>query len=88
MHNPSPPITELAAFHLFVGERLLQQGFAELSPEQSVEEFRAYQRDLERLKEELGPAIEQIRQGQASEIDIEEFIAEGRERLAEKGVTD
>jgi hypothetical protein len=81
-------MTDLASFHLFVGERLLQQGFAELTPEQSVEEFRAYQRDLERLRDELAPALEQVHRGEATEIDMEKLITEGRERLAQKGVTD
>jgi hypothetical protein len=79
--------TELEAFRRFVDEQI-KRGERKLSPEQSVAAFRAYQRDLERLQEELRPALERSARGEGKEIDWEEFERRGRERLAREGITD
>jgi hypothetical protein len=38
----------------------IQEGSVDLSPEDCVEAFRSYQRDLDRLKREIGPGIDRI----------------------------
>jgi hypothetical protein len=88
MSNEIYAVSELAAFHQFLGERLLEQGFTELTPDESVQEFRAYQRQREQLLAELGPALEQYRRGEGRELDIEQLIEQERQRLAEEGITD
>ena len=80
-------VTELEAFHKFLGERL-KNGRCKLSVEQSVEAFRAYQRELQTLRQDLAPALEESARGNSAPLDIEQLKAEVREALAEKGITD
>ena len=82
-HSP----TELESFHRFLTGQL-QGGDAELSPEESVKAFRAYQDDLQRLRQDIQPALERSLQGESEPLDIEDVKARGRKRLAEKGITD
>lgn len=79
--------TELESFHRFLTEQL-QGGYAELSPEESVKAFRAYQDDLQRLRQDVRPALQRSLQGESEPLDIEDVKARGRQRLAEKGITD
>ena len=78
---------ELVNFQRFLGEQI-QNGGAQLSPEESVQGFRAYQKDLARLKEFLKPALEALARGEGEELDIEQFKREVTARLAERGITD
>jgi hypothetical protein len=55
MATPIP--TELEFFHRFLTEQL-KSGGTHLSPEESLEAFRAYQRDLERCREDVCPALQ------------------------------
>ena len=82
-HSP----TELESFHRFLTGQL-QGGDAELSPEESVKAFRAYQDDLQRLRQDIQPALERSLHGESEPLDIEDVKARGRKRLAEKGITD
>lgn len=78
--------SELVVFHRFLGDQI-QSGSDDLSPEESVEAFRAYQRDLERLRNDLKPAIERFERGEpAIPLDIEDVKRRGRERLAREGI--
>ena len=79
--------TELESFRRFLTEQL-QGGNAKLSPEESVKAFRAYQDDLQRLRQDIQPALERSLQGESEPLDIEDVKARGRKRLAEKGITD
>ncbi len=82
------PCREIETFYQFLGERLLE-GSVNLSPEESVEAFRAYQRDLERLRKELEPALDRFDRGEsANSFDAEDVKRRGRERLAREGITD
>jgi hypothetical protein len=82
------PCREIETFYQFLGKRI-QEGSVELSPEESVEAFRAYQRDLERLRKELQPALDRFDRGEpATPFDAEELKRRGRERLAREGITD
>jgi hypothetical protein len=77
---------ELIVFHRFLGEQI-QGGSVDLSPEESVAAFRAYQRDLERLRDDLEPAIGRRERGEpASPLDIEDVKRRGRERLARESI--
>ena len=55
-------LNDLVAFHKFLGERI-KNGQCDFSVDQSVEAFHAYQRELEQLREELGPALQQSATG-------------------------
>ncbi len=78
--------SELVVFHRFLGDQI-EGGSVDLSPEESVQAFRAYQRDLERLRNELKPAIDRFERGEpAISLDIEDVKRRGRERLARQGI--
>jgi len=78
---------ELESFHQFLSEQL-EHGEVELSPEESVKAFRAYQRDLERCREEIRPALERSLRGESQPLDAEELKTRVTQRLAERGITD
>ena len=79
--------SEIESFHRFLTERL-EQGEVNLSPEASVEAFRAYQRELERCREEIQPALERSLRGESAPLDIEEVKARVTKGLADQGITD
>ncbi len=80
--------SELVVFHRFLGDQI-EGGSLELSPEESVQAFRAYQQDLERLRNDLKPAIDRFERGEpAIPLDIEDVKRRGRERLARQGITE
>jgi len=79
--------SEIESFHRFLTEQL-ERGEVSLSPEASVEAFRAYQRDLERCRDEIRPALERSVRGESEPLDIEALKVRVTERLADKGITD
>ena len=79
--------TDLEAFHKFIGE-LLKKGKRKLPVEESLVAFREYQQELERLREEIRPALERATKGEGKELDLEDILRRGRERLAKEGVSD
>lgn len=81
------PESEMAAFHRFLGEKL-DLGASEMTVEESVEAFRAYQRDVARLRQRLAPSIEQARRGESKPLDAEALIERVTRRLTEKGIVD
>ena len=80
-------VTELELFHRFVSERLANGG-RQPSVEQCLAEFREYQRDVNRLREEIGPALESSLRGESRPFDVEGIKRRGRERLRERGISD
>ena len=78
-------VSELEAFHQFLGERL-KSGRCKCSVEESVHEFRAYQRELERLREEIRPALERSLRGESKPFDPEELKGRITPDLAEHGI--
>lgn len=68
--------------------RELERGKVAFSVEQSVEEFRLYQLERDRLREEIRPALERSRRGESLPMDIEAMKAEVTRRLAAKGIVD
>ena len=79
--------SELEVFCNFLAEQL-QNGDSDLSPEQSVEAFRAHQRDLDRLKQDIRPAVERFKCGEGRQLDYDAVKDEVTQRLAEKGITE
>jgi len=78
---------EIESFYQFLGQQI-QEGSVDLSAEECVEAFRAYQRDLDRLKKELQPAIQRFDRGERGlPFDAEDVKRRGRERLAREGIT-
>ena len=81
-------IHEIEAFYQFLGQQL-EQGAMNLSLEQSVQAFRAYQSDLERLRKHLQPSIDRADRGEpAALFDADDVKSRGRDRLAREGITD
>jgi hypothetical protein len=79
--------TELESFHRFLTEQL-KSGGTNLSPEESLEAFRAYQRDLERCREDVRPALQRSLRRESEPLDIEDIKARGRQRMQEKSITE
>jgi len=61
-------------------------GVNDLTPEQSVEEFRAYQEKLRRWNERNELSEQQARRGEAKPLDDEAVLARLRARLAQQGI--
>ena len=59
-----------------------------ISLEQALHEFRAYQRDLQQFKEDTRQALEESARGESSPLDINEVIERGKQRLAQRGISD
>lgn len=75
----SEAATELHHFHEFLGQQLQGEG-APMTVEESVQAFRAYQRDLERFHQDCKPALAESAQGRSEPLDVDEIIARGRQR--------
>jgi hypothetical protein len=79
---------EIETFYNFLGQQI-QEGALDMSPEDCVEAFRAHQRDLDWLKDQIKPALERCDQGvPAIPFDVNDVKRRGRERLARDGITD
>jgi hypothetical protein len=83
------PLTqqELDRFHEFVSARL-SNGFALLSLEDTLCEFREYQTEVASLNAALRESAEEARQGKCGPLDPERLKAEIREELAREGIVD
>ncbi len=80
------PSSDLHNFYHFLGLRI-ESGPIGISPEESVQAFRAYQEELIQLRAELKPALDCLDQGEGKEIDFEKLEKEIVQRLAEAGIT-
>ena len=79
---------EIETFYDFLGQQI-QEGALDMSPEDCVEAFRAHQRDLDWLKNQIKPALERCDRGEpATLFDVDDVKQRGRERLALDGITD
>ena len=78
------PKNELSEFHVYIGRRL-ENGGRDLTPEESVQEYRAYQNEVKRLHERIQSSIDS---GEAKPLDSEALMNEVRAELAEEGITD
>ncbi|REJ87498.1 MAG: hypothetical protein DWQ34_24805 [Planctomycetota bacterium] len=79
--------TEVEVFHRFLGEAI-RDGGREMTVEESVAEFRAYQKELARFHEGLETSLDQARRGEAKPLDAEALKNEIRRELRDEGVTD
>ena len=77
--------TEVERLHRFLGQQIAA-GHTDLTAAQALEQFQAYQHDIERLREELRPAMESFRRGEGGPIDWDEFYRLADERAAAAGV--
>ena len=74
-------------FQRFVGDKL-DGDDSPISLEQALEEFRAYQRDLEEFKNDTRASLDESARGECSPLDIDDVLERGKERLARKGISD
>lgn len=80
------PATDLELLHDFIGESLRNGGRLK-SVDEVLGEFRAYLAEVERLREEIRPALARSLRGESKPIDWEALKLRCREQLAEKGIT-
>ena len=73
----------IQAFYQFLGRRLVG-GDAELTPEQSVREFRLYQEELARFLRETEPALAQSRRGETRPLDVDAVMLRVQQRLQQQ----
>jgi len=76
--------SEIQAFYEFLGWR---RNDPAITPEQSVQEFRAYQDELRHAQAELRTSHEEFRRGKAKQLDVDALMERVRRRLAQKGST-
>ncbi len=81
------PESEVLAFYRFLGEQI-DRGENEMTVQESVEAFRAYQRDVACLRRHLAPSIEQARRGESKPLDGEAVIEHVDSRLSEERIDD
>ncbi|MDP7066242.1 MAG: hypothetical protein QF637_01340 [Acidimicrobiales bacterium] len=74
-------------FNRFVTEQLAGRE-TELSLEESVAAFRAYQSELSRCRDELQPAIDELDAAGGIALDMDVIIARGKQQLAEEGISE
>ena len=81
------PQTEGHSFYQLLGQRL-ENGASELSPEDCVAEYRAYQDELKRFLEESQPAFDQAFNGEGKVLDHDALMDRVRARLSAKKTSD
>ena len=81
------PESEMIAFYRFLGEQI-DGGGSQMPVEESVEAFRAYQRDVARLRQHLAPSVKQAKRGESQPLDAEALIERVTRRLSEKGIAE
>jgi len=78
------PQDEIHSFYDFLGRRIEKVG-GSLSPEESVQEFRLYQEELNRFVEETNAAIEQSQRGESRSLDVDALMQRVKDRLTKSG---
>ena len=73
-------------FQRFIGDTM-DVGDSTISLEQALEKFRAYQRDLERFKNDTRQSLEESERGESTPLDIYDVLKRGSQRLAQKGIS-
>ena len=72
---------ELRLFHDFLGRRI-ENGGPNLTPEESVREFRIYQEELARFRQTIATSREQATRGEAKPLDVDALMERVNKRLA------
>lgn len=80
-------MTEIESFHRFLGEAI-RNGGRDLTIDESVAEFRAYQEELRRFNQQLEASLEEARRGEAEPLDVDALKAEIQRDLADEGISD
>lgn len=75
---------DLQLLYEYLGRRLANGG-AEITPEDSVQEFRAYQAELQQFVEQTKHAQQQSENGEATPLDLEALRERVRQRAANEG---
>jgi len=78
---------EFHDFSRFVTEQISDQ-MAGLSLEESLAAFRLYQAELNRLRDEIQPALDELDESGGTDLDVGSIIARGRQKLAEEGISE
>ena len=78
---------ERDAFNAFIDGRL-GQASRDLSLEDALSEFRAYQRELADARAKVQQAKESSRRGESAELDIDQFVQEVNGELNAEGIHD
>ncbi|MCH8828426.1 MAG: hypothetical protein IID45_02495 [Planctomycetes bacterium] len=79
--------SELELFQRFIESQLKNQDRIP-SPEESLTEFRAYQKELEKCRKELQPSIARSLRGEGQEFDAEDLKRQIGLDTSAKGVSD
>jgi hypothetical protein len=79
--------SEIQLFHQFLGE-LLPLYSPVVTPEEAVEDFRAYQAELDRCRREIEPALQRSQRGEIPAFDVDQFEARVIQQLAGNGIVD
>ena len=74
---------ELHDFQRFLDDKL-DVCRSSISLEQALQQFREYQRDLQRFKDDTRQALKESAHAQSSPLDIDDVIKRGRQRLEQK----
>jgi len=77
--------TDIELFVSFLEDQV-RSGRSDLSPEQSVEEFRVYRESLIRFQDDSRESIEESASGKAQAIDVDALKSRVIERLANQGI--
>ena len=77
--------TDIEQFVTFLEDQV-RSGRSDLSPEQSVEEFRVYQESLAQFQSDSQASIEESASGRSQAIDVDQLKARVVKRLADRGV--
>jgi Arc/MetJ-type ribon-helix-helix transcriptional regulator len=80
-------MTELELLHRFIADQLAD-GRRRMPVDECLREFRAYLREVERLREEIRPALERSLRGESEPLDFEDLKQRGRDRLRQQGIAD
>ena len=81
------PQADLGAFRRFLDVRC-DHAEDELTPEQCVSEFRAYQEEVRQFLKQTQSSVEQAERGEARPLDVEALIERVRKRWAKQGITE
>ena len=80
----SVPDSDMQAFYDFLGRLLVNAG--ELTPEQSVREFRVYQEELKRFLRDSQSAFANAANGRGGQLDVDAIMQRVAKRLADEGL--
>jgi hypothetical protein len=80
-------LSELELLQLFI-EKRLAAGDRKTPIDECLAEFRLWREDLERVREEIRPALESSLRGETRPFDLEALKARVTRELADRGITD